>query len=86
MKNKIMISLLLILGIILLIVPFVLAVNETAKMDIIGGADFIMLKYVFFSRYGGIYSKVSFWGLVCIISAVVVAIISKKKQKQKAIR
>ena len=81
MKNKMIISLLLILGIVLLIVPFVFAVNETTKMDIIGGAGFIMLKYVFFSRNGGIYSKVSFLGLICVVSSIVVAIIGKKKQK-----
>ena len=79
MKKKILITILLTLGIILLIVPIVLVINETAKLDIIGGS-FAMLPYRFFYSHKGIYSSISFLGVACIITSIVLAVFKRKKQ------
>ena len=68
------------IGIILLCISIVLSIIATNDKNIIGGADFYTLLFVFFYDNSGLYSAMAFLGIGAIITAVIMSIISKRKQ------
>ena len=78
MRKKIMVTVLLVAGIILLCTSIILAAIATANKNIIGGADLSTFLFVFSHQNGGIYSLLSFFGIICIVTAAVTGFLNKK--------
>ena len=79
MKKKHIVILLLVAGIVLLLTSVILAFMEASKIDVIGGAGFPTLWFVFCSAKNGLYYNLAFLGVCTIIASIVVGIIKKKK-------
>ena len=79
MKKKYIVIILFIVGAVLVCLPLVLAVIETANKDIIGGADIYTFNYVFFRENRGIHSILTICGMIFIIVSVVMRSQRRKK-------
>ena len=81
MKKKYIVIPLLSVGILLLGIPFLLAMKEAASMNIIGGAGWSTVFFVFFNMHHSLYLNLSCPGLLSIIASIVVAL---KRNTQNA--
>ncbi len=79
MKKKHIAFLLLAIGAALILLSIILLIIETGNKDIIGGADLPTSIFVISHDKSGMYSKLSFLGVVIIIIAIVIGIVKKRK-------
>ena len=82
MKRKIVTSLFLALGIILVCMAVILSIFATSEKDIIGGADFHTFVFVFFREYSGIYFLLALLGVISMVVSAVTRILNKKIKGQ----
>ncbi|MBE5939805.1 MAG: hypothetical protein E7266_05345 [Lachnospiraceae bacterium] len=80
MKKKYIVMALLALGIILVCLSFVLTFNAMSNVHVIGGAGWDTFSFIFFHKNGGIYSTLTYLGVISIISSIVVGLIKKKNK------
>ena len=78
MKRRIVTSLFLALGIILVCMAVILSIFATSEKDIIGGADFHTFVFVFFREHGGMYFLLALLGVISIVVSTVTRILNKK--------
>jgi len=77
MKKKVVSNVFLIAGIIMAVLSVVLTFVTASKIDIIGGADWQTLLYVFCEKNNGLYYNLCCLGVVWVI----VGLILKKTKK-----
>lgn len=77
MKKKVVSNVFLIAGIIMAVLSVVLTFVTASKIDIIGGADWPTLFFVFYAKNNGLYFNLCCLGVVGII----VGLILKKTKK-----
>ena len=73
MKKKYVIIGLVVLGLALVLAGILLALRETAHMDIIGGSE-SMWSFVFFRSHHGIYATLALVGVACWVSGLVIGL------------
>lgn len=78
MKRKIVTSLFLALGIILVCVAVILSIFATSEKDIIGGADFHTFVFVFFREDSGVYFLLALLGVASIAISAITRILNRK--------
>ena len=78
MKRKIVTSLFLALGIILVCMAVILSIFATSEKDIIGGADFHTFVFVFFREHGGMYFLLALLGVISMVVSAITHILNKK--------
>ena len=78
MKRKIVTSLFLELGIILVCVAVILSIFATSEKDIIGGADFHTFVFVFFREDRGIYFLLALLGVISMVVSAITHILNRK--------
>ena len=78
MKRRIVTSLFLALGIILVCMAVILSIFATSEKDIIGGADFHTFVFVFFQEHGGIYFLLALLGVISMVVSAITHILNKK--------
>ena len=78
MKRRIVTSLFLALGIILVCMAVILSIFATSEKDIIGGADFHTFVFVFFREHGGIYFLLALLGVISMVVSAITHILNRK--------
>ena len=78
MKRKIVTSLFLVLGIILVCMAVILSIFATSEKDIIGGADFHTFVFVFFGEDRGIYFLLALLGVISMVVSAITRILNRK--------
>ena len=83
MKKKNLNIVLLITGILLLILSVILAIIETANINIIGGAGLPTFFFIFYGAKKGLYSTIAFISIITIISSIIISILNKRKNYEE---
>lgn len=78
MKKKILVVSLLAAGIVLLLASIVFTISAASSKNIIGGADWPTLCFVFYNEKRGLYSTLAFLGVCSIIASIIVGVKKKK--------
>ena len=79
MKKRMIVIALLAVGILLFCISVILAILETAQVDMIGGVDVSTFMFVFFNKYKGVYSMFSMVGIICILIGTAIAVRTHRK-------
>ena len=80
MKNKVTSVILSSIGLILFIMPIVLATVKTLGMNVIGGPGFSTFVFVFTNQCRGRYPWISLCGVLCIVATIILSVLKNKKR------